>query len=228
MKAITSTRIGFVLFAITFVGILLVAGCFSSSVSNYSAIAQTNQTNTSLKEKTSGFESLKNITEPCRYNALDFTVNQTKNNNDSELYELIRAGFPKEVSLSEAVDIFNEFTQCDEDGKIQPLLTSDEVVAAIRDWDCQEEKDSADKKVCADVWKIAETGKMPKGSFFDFDGGMGRTSYARGKKGYDVKTWEIYLYIWLDKYRRDMKDEPIYSRLIRLNYLSSKSAKNAR
>ncbi len=64
-------------------------------------------------------------------------------------------------------------------------------------------------------------GQMPKGSFVDSDGSVNRVYTVHDFNGYLIKTYEIYLYIWLDKYRRDMKDEPVYSHKVRLKYISS-------
>ena len=211
----------FTVFTVNCIGIcfLILSGCASSTSSeSISTSAQTNQIDTPLVIKQTDIEILNGVADPCRYQKPEFDF---KSDSDSKLYELINAGYPKEISLDTAVTVFNRFAQCDERSKVQPPLTVDELVAAIRDWDCTEEKDTINKKVCADIWKIAETGKMPKGSFIDSDGSVNRVYTVHDFNGYLIKTYEIYLYIWLDKYRRDMKDEPVYSHKVRLKYISS-------
>ena len=72
----------------------------------------------------------------------------------------------KEVTLPEAVKGFNRRAQEDATGKTQPPLTEDEVVAAIRGWDREEEP------VTDDVYQayqaIAETRKLPEGATLNF------------------------------------------------------------
>ena len=197
--------------------LLTMLSCFSA-VPEQSALAQANQKNTSLPEKELIINVLQGTSDPCSYQKPGFDLTSSS---DFKLYELVNAGYPKEISIDDAVAVFNNFMQCNNRGKSQPPLTADELIAAIRDWDCTKEKDATNKKLCADAWKITETGKMPKGSFIDADCGIAKDCKVRSYKGYDVNAWEIDLYLWLDKYRRDMKDEPIYSHLIRLKYLSS-------
>ncbi len=206
--------------------LLVLSGCTLSPLSEQSVSAQSNQTNLSLTDKQQDIEVLRGITNLCIYQNPSFNPGREEKNADSRLYSLIKAGYPNEISLGEAVAVFNRFTQCDDRSKTQPLLSVEEFKAAIRDWNCAEEKDVDDKKFCADAWKIAETGKMPKGSFLDFDRGTGGTSRVRGYKGYYVNTWEISLYLQLDKYRRDLKDVPEFTRSIRLKYISSEQIKD--
>lgn len=73
---------------------------------------------------------------------------------------------PKEVTLAEAVKEFNRRAREDATGKTQPALTEDEVVAAIRGWDREEEP------VTDDIYKayqaIADTRKLPAGAALEF------------------------------------------------------------
>ena len=219
MKIVLKFSLRLIFSAIVILIGFLLLGCPSSSVPEQIAEAQTNQSNIPVKELVhKDLEFLQDIKDPCDYRYLK---NLETDPGVRKLYNLINAGFPKETSIEEAVATFNRLAECDDRSKMQPPLTVAEVVAALRDWDCTEEKDADDKKFCADVWKIADTGKMPQGSFFDFDRGMGGTSRVRGYKGYYVHTWEIFLYLHLDKFRRDLRDVPEFSRSIRLKYISS-------
>ena len=224
MKIIKNIKLHSVFFIMFIMIFLLIEGC--SSFPEQPSTAQINQEKTSVSNKPQDIEILRGITDLCLYQNPSFNPSREKENPDSRLYNLINAGYPKDISLEEAIAIFNKFAQCDDRGKTQPPLTVEEVKAAIRDWDCKKEGDAEDKKFCADVWKIAETGKMPKGSFFDFDNGTGGTSRVRGYRGYYVKTWEIELYLHLDKYRRDLRDVPEFAHSIKLKYLSSEKRKD--
>ena len=195
---------------------LIISGC-NHSISEQSALAQTNQINTSSVSEQSEIEILNGVADPCRQKSPDFDTTPNKDSPDFRLYELVNNGFPKEIPLEEAVAVFNRFAQCSKIGKAQPPLRAEEVAASIRMWVCERDAPFEDKKrACEEFRKIAETGKMPKGSFIDVAGG---TSNYRG---YDVDAWQIYLNIRLDKYSNDLKDVPSFSRLIRLNYISSK------
>ncbi len=218
---VSINRIGknFTGFTVSCIGIclLILSGCASSTVSEQSVSAQTNQTNAPSVSKSPEIEILKEVADPCRQGSPDSNITPNKDSPDSRLYELVNAGFPKEISLEEAVAIFNKFAQCSEIGKTQPPLRTEEIIASIRIWVCERDAPFDDKKkACEEFKKIAETGKMPKGSFIDSVGG------AYNYRGYDIDAWQIYLNIRLDKYRNDLKDVPSFPRLIRLNYISSR------
>lgn len=216
-QGLTPFMSGFVVFLI-----IVTASCSSSS-SKLSVLAETNQTNT--ENKISGqedLEVLQGIENPCDFRSEKGLFEQP---GSKKLYELKNAGYPKEISLNEAVAVFNKFAQCDEPGKAQSPLRAEEVIAALRDYDCKKNSPN-DKKICTEFRKIAETGTMPKGALLDYSNGIGGYSVNRGYDGYDVKTWEIYLYIRLDKYRNDLKDIPQFSHLIRLRYISSEPKKD--
>jgi hypothetical protein len=139
---------------------------------------------------------------------------------DRELanYLLWARGYPKDVALSLAVDDFNKRAQLDEDGKSQPSLKVDEVLAAIRGWSRQEEP--IEPVAFEEFQQIAAKGIMPKGSFLDFGKG------ADGRNGYDTDAWSIYLYIRLDKYPRDQVGTESFSRLIRMQYITTRKSKS--
>jgi len=202
--------------------IVLLVGFLSAgywfSLSNESEIfvnAQTNNKDTAKnKDKTQDFKFANRIKNHCKY-----PVEYTNFPDANVIYNWTSAGFPFEVSLEEAVYLYNKFAMCHKIGKTQPELTSEEIISSIRDWDCSKEK-AGTKKMCSDLWKIAETRMMPKGSIIDYDGFV--KYHERGYKGFEVDTWEIRIYLYLDKYRRDLKGVPEFSRIIRLKYLSSK------
>lgn len=219
MKQINKIAKDLTVFAVVSIGIslLLLSGCASSSISEQFVAAQVNQKNTPSVNKQSEIEILNGVADPCRQGSPDFDITPNKDSPDFRLYELINAGFPKEIQLEEAVAVFNKFVQCSEVGKTQPPLRAEEIIASIRDWVCETDAPFEDKKkACEEFRKIAETGKMPKGSFIDYGGG--RYNY----RNYDIDKLEIYLNIRLDKYRNDLKDVPSFPRLIRLNYISSR------
>jgi len=72
----------------------------------------------------------------------------------------------KEVTLAEAVKGFNRRAQENATGKTQPPLTEDEVVAAIRAWDREEEP--ATDEIYKAYQAIADTRKLPAGATFEF------------------------------------------------------------
>jgi hypothetical protein len=95
---------------------------------------------------------------------------------------------PKEATLAEAVKEFNRRAQVDAIGKTQPPLTEDEVVAAIRWWDREEEP------VTDDVYQayqaIADSGKLPAGAALYF------ITKCSGPNGDEVDVWWINLEVW--------------------------------
>lgn len=197
---------------------LVLSACWSASSGfpEREAAAQNNQTNSPTKDAgRKDFDFLKSLGDVCLYKNLDYMDKPE----GKRLYELMKAGYPKEITLEEGVAIFNKFAECNETGKRQPPLRAEEVVASIRDWVCEDDTNVKDKKSCAEFWKIAETGRVPKGAFIDFTGGRGNY------KGYDVDSWQAELFIRLDKNRRDMKGAPYFRRTVRLNYISSRPSK---
>jgi hypothetical protein len=220
MKMILKSDLCFIFSAVIFSTAFLLFGCASSYAPERTAEAQTNQAKTPAETIQKNLEFLQGIENPCDFNNVSGTNTEF---GAKKLYELIHAGFPKETSVEEAVETFNRFAKCEEKSKTQPPLTADEVLAAIRDWDCTREENKDEKKFCVEAWKISETGKMPKGSLFVYDRGMNGRSTVRGYKGYYVQTWEIILYLRLDKHRLDLRDVPEFRRSIRLKYISSET-----
>src|SRR5262249_53691656 len=93
----------------------------------------------------------------------------------------------KEVTLADAVKEFNRRAQDDATGKTQPALTEDEVIAAIRRWDREEEP------VTDDIWKayqaIADTKNLPEGATFEF------ITKCLGLNNHEFDVWWINLEI---------------------------------
>lgn len=137
-----------------------------------------------------------------------------ENRESAAEYRLRTRGYLSEVPLSQAVDECNHRIQATTVGKTQPALTDEEVVAAIRDWKHDE------AHISPQMYKlfqsIAQTGTMPKGSYFFFT--TGTVSY----NGYDIDALHIYLRVGLDKYPEDVKGVPVYERQIRMQYISSR------
>src|SRR5438046_396842 len=65
--------------------------------------------------------------------------NFSENTESDSDYLLRTRGYPKEVSLGQAVEDFNRRAQSTKIGKTQPPLTVEEVVAAIHDWHIKNE-----------------------------------------------------------------------------------------
>jgi hypothetical protein len=91
------------------------------------------------------------------------------------------------LTLAEAVKGFNRRAQEDATGKTQPPLTEDEVVAAIRWWDREEEP------VTDDVYQayqaIADTRKLPAGAALYF------ITRCSDPNSHEVEVWWINLEI---------------------------------
>jgi len=128
--------------------------------------------------------------------------------------ELERVGCPAEVSLARAVRDFNRRAALDSTGRRQPPLRVEEVVAAIRCWDREEQpvSDSLFKVFLT----IANTRRLPKGSYIFFIPGVVAIN------GYDVDAWWIDLRLGLDQYPTDMADMPVIGRRIRTIYITSR------
>lgn len=101
-------------------------------------------------------------------------------------------GYPQEISLQRAVDIFNQDAQRDVTGRTQPPLTADEVVAAIRAWDVKQQP--MKKKFFQLYQRVAKSGVMPTGAYIFFTKGYVDFN------GYDIEFWEIYMLVGLDEY----------------------------
>jgi hypothetical protein len=75
---------------------------------------------------------------------------------------------PLLVTLAEAVKGFNRRAQKNATGKTQPALTEDEVVAAIRGWDREEEPEPVTDGIYKAYQAIADTRKLPEGATLEF------------------------------------------------------------
>ncbi len=198
--------------------------CFACSSSEQKINAQSsNKTdNTSNRQKSeSGSKIFDGIDDPCRF----FGEYDSEKPDYKQFYELQNAGYPKAVALDEAVEFFNRLAQCSKVGKTQSPLRPEEIVGAVASWDCAEDVEEFqtkpfDKNICQEFSQIAETGKLPKGAWLDYDGGI-----CPDCNGFTVGIWKIRLYIKLDKNRRDYKGDPAISRLLRLNYASAERNK---
>jgi len=100
-----------------------------------------------------------------------------------------RGAMLKEVTLAEAVKGFNRRAQEDATGKTQPPLTEDEVVAAIRGWDREEEPVTDD--IYTAYQAIADTRKLPARAALYFI-----TRCWGLNDPYEFDVWWINLEIW--------------------------------
>jgi hypothetical protein len=127
-------------------------------------------------------------------------------------------GYPYEITLAQAVDQFNKDAKCHEVvGSIQPPLTVNELLAAVRDIG-HDDNNFSPSGINA-LKKIATEQIMPTGSLIWYDWG-----YAGA---YELTYWKIYLYVELDKHPLDDRhdDNSITlnrnKKLVRLQYISS-------
>lgn len=115
----------------------------------------------------------------------------------SDHYKLRMNGYEENVPVTRAVEDFNRYALCHQQGKTQPPLTVDEFLAAVRDANPAEER--IQPWVSKLYRQIAETQFLPKGSFIDY--GLG----AVNDRGYDISLWSIDLYVGLDRYTREKR-----------------------
>jgi hypothetical protein len=107
--------------------------------------------------------------DPCWFMTLkteSITYDMIKERKNREMY-----GYPKEISLGEAIRIFNEEKQCNRLLAPYPPLTEDELIAAIvggPDYGKQGNVWLAQKDA---LWKIASQKVMPKGSLLVAEAG---------------------------------------------------------
>jgi hypothetical protein len=141
------------------------------------------------------------------------------NHNDEgyKEYLLSEHGYPTDISLTEAVNRFNQGSQCTEIGRSQPRLTEAEALASIRDALITQKK-ALDPIIIGQFERISKEQVMPKGSLIDVDTGY-RSPH------YDLSYWHIYIFVNLDKYPKhphfDDKTAPNNSYLIRKQFISS-------
>src|SRR4051794_7511422 len=91
------------------------------------------------------------------------------------------------LTLAEAVKEFNRRAQEDATGKTQPPLTEDEVVAAIRAWD--REQEPATDEIYKAYQAIADTKNLPGGATFEF------ITKCLGLNNHEFDVWWINLEI---------------------------------
>lgn len=133
---------------------------------------------------------------------------------DAGEYLLWTRGYPGTTPMARAVEEFNEHAKGTEVGKTQPLLTVEEVLAAVRDWSPNE--DPIDPEMFAALQEAARSGTLPKGAYLSFNSG------SVSRNGYDIDAWNIYLQVGLNKYPNDLVDVPSYRILIRRQYIASR------
>jgi hypothetical protein len=116
-------------------------------------------------------------------------------------------GYPEDISLSEAVRIFNEEAFCSGPDPKRPPLTEDEVMAGAIDEMSKgggEPVDPALKVTSAErqasIKRIWKDKVMPKGSLLGYAGYYDLFDQDRPEEGtIIVNCWKIYLYLNLDK-----------------------------
>lgn len=110
-------------------------------------------------------------------------------------------GYSVEITLTEAVKLFNEELRCYPQWAELPPLTEEEVVASIVAGDDYGTKERW--RLQSEVlWKIATERKMPKGSLFVHTDGARVIDYPLGKEhGFVVEAngQRVYLFLGLDK-----------------------------
>jgi hypothetical protein len=105
------------------------------------------------------------------------------------------------ISLSEAVYDLNARALKDDVGKTQELLTTDEVIAAIRLWDREQWK--IDDPTYAMFQDVAKSRKLPAGSKFDF------ITRCNQCNGFNVEVWWVDLGVGDKKYRYRIRDRKL-------------------
>ena len=131
-------------------------------------------------------------------------------------YQRLR-GYPKELTVADAISEFNAMAGCHPIGKNEPPLNVEELLAAIRSISL---KDRAKRPWISQRYKrISEEGIVPLGSYIDYRLGV------VNHHGYDISEWSIYLNIGLDKYPGDIVGNPTFTAIIRKQYISSSRAR---
>ncbi len=120
----------------------------------------------------------------------------------------------KEFSLDDVVFEFNNRAVRDSIGKTQPLLTVQEVLTSIRSWSIDAEP--TDLSIFREFQKIAQSSRVPKGAYLDFSKGV------KNSNGFDSDFWIIELYVGLHLNTEMGAEKRRFSRVIRIQYLSSK------
>jgi hypothetical protein len=117
-----------------------------------------------------------------------------------------------EISISDAVQKFNERASLNPIGKMQPPLTKEEVIAAIRGWMVKEH--SGSEVFLKRLQTIARTGIIPKGCYLDFIPG-----WVSG--GYDYKVWWVDLFVGSEKSGERVQGIIGYNYRLRAQMISS-------
>ncbi len=199
---------------IAMLGVILLAGLVAGLVIN-SHIRQGRDSLSKSKSLDAGDQAIGPQVSPTpnckKYDPL--------NHRDEDYKEYLRSqhGYPSDISLADAVNQFNQVSQCSEMGKAQPKLTEAEVLAATRDALIGQKK-NLDPIVVDSFERISKEQVMPKGSLIDVGTGYHSPSYR-------LRYWHIYIFVGLDKYPKyphfDDKTAPNNSYLIRKQFISS-------
>ena len=168
--------------------------------------AQTNANN-EIGQISKSVNLLDESVDLCRFRSADFL--QAKDaklfNLDKQIYELRNAGFSNEISIDDATAVFNKFAACYRTEKKAIPLKAEEIRNAINQEACKNYQQINDSNLCYKRKDYVERDKLPKGSFLFVEKG----------KVQDKNTQEIWLYLEMDKHRRDLIGELVFPFLIR-------------
>jgi hypothetical protein len=138
-------------------------------------------------------------------------------------------GFANDVPVVEAVAQFNADTHgfggSEPSGRGQPPLTVDELLAAV--WARLVGFRPLPPDVAATYRGIVKTRILPKGSLLDVSRGhaMSRPGGDCKESPVDVHLWKIELYIWLDRFPREVgMESPADPLLVRLQHINAAPA----
>ena len=177
--------------------------------------AQTNS-NTENGQISKSVNFLDESVDLCRFTSADFLQEKDAKlyDLDKQIYELRNAGFSNEVLIEDAAAIFNKVENCYQTGKKPVPLKAEEIRNAINREVCKNYPQINDAYLCYKRKDSIERDKLPKGSFL----------FAETGKVQNKNTEEIWLYVEMDKHRRDLVGELIFPFLIR----KTASVKNTR
>ncbi|MBX7220402.1 MAG: hypothetical protein K1Y36_10695 [Blastocatellia bacterium] len=149
--------------------------------------------------------------DPCWFNDprnKNITFEEIEKRNDLEMH-----GYPKEIPLGEAIRIFNEEKQCSASLAPYPLLTEDEVIAAIVAGGGYETPGKSRAKRKAALWHIATTKMLPKGSLLVATTGSNvQKSPLRPNGEIKARGISIALFLGMEnhQYGEELKPEQIF------------------
>lgn len=148
--------------------LLVVASC--SPGPNATLKKRGSDTLTPPQEKPTVAPAQSNSSVPCKFpDPLNRDRSQQDILADQLEYQRKTRGYPQDVSIEEAVTQFNTDARCNDIGKHQPPLTTDELAAALADVTPQE--GSFSKPGLAAFQEATRRRRLPKGSLIWFDWG---------------------------------------------------------